>query len=281
MAIKSNVQETTTSTGVGDITLAGVSEDGRTFTSQYALNERFTYYIDDRAGNFETGIGYLSATSTLVRDKPLEGSAALPVNFGAGTKQVFVGAGVANTTASSLGFNSVGTTVKFMTGSNLSRINSTQALVADRQYFFEAPFLRGALVDLIGVQISTGGGTATNKMHIGLYDVDPLTGQAGNLILEATNLNPSVAGLISGSFTERFIQAGVYIFSIWSDVVVTIKANDGTIRDASILGASSSLGSNGHDFTSSLPALTSLPSPAVTSSNNSGGKLMCIAIGHT
>jgi hypothetical protein len=24
-----------------------------------------------------------------------------------------------------------------------------------------------------------------------------------------------------------------------------------------------------------------LPSPAVTSSNNSGGKLMCIAIGHT
>ena len=171
MAIKSNVQETTTSTGVGDITLAGVSEDGRTFTSQYALNERFTYYIDDRAGNFETGIGYLSATSTLVRDKPLEGSAALPVNFGAGTKQVFVGAGAANTLTSSLGFNNVGTTVKFMTGSNLSRINSTQALAADRQYFFEAPFLRGALVDLIGVQVSTGGGTATNKMHIGLYDV--------------------------------------------------------------------------------------------------------------
>mgnify|MGYP003655103659 FL=1 len=168
-----------------------------------------------------------------------------------------------------------------MMGSNLSRINSTQALVANRQYFFEAPFLRGALVDLIGVQISSGGGTSANKMHIGLYDVDSLTGQAGNLILEATSLDPSVAGLISGSFTERFIQAGVYIFSIWSDVAVTVKANDATIRDASILGASSSLGSNGHDFTSSLSSLTSLPSPAVVTNNNTGGKLMCLAIGHT
>ena len=281
MSIKSNVQEITTSTGVGNITLAGVSDDGRTFTSQYSLNERFTYYIDDRSGSFETGIGYLSAASTLVRENPLEGSAALPVNFGAGTKQVFVNAGAANLTASSLGFNSVGSTVKFMMGSNLSRINSTQAIVANRQYFFEAPFLRGALVDLIGVQISSGGGTSANKMHIGLYDVDPLTGQAGNLILEATSLDPSVAGLISGSFTERFIQAGVYIFSIWSDVAVTVKANDATIRDASILGASSSLGSNGHDFTSSLSSLTSLPSPAVVTNNNTGGKLMCLAIGHT
>tara|TARA_R110000744_G_scaffold80450_3_gene157960 strand:+ start:4997 stop:5842 length:846 start_codon:yes stop_codon:yes gene_type:complete len=281
MSIKSNVQEITTSTGIGNITLTGVSDDGRTFTSQYSLNDRFTYYIDDRSGSFETGIGYLSAASTLVREKPLEGSAALPVNFGAGTKQVFVNAGAANLTVSSLGFNSVGSTVKFMMGSNLSRINSTQAIVANRQYFFEAPFLRGALVDLIGVQISSGGGTSANKMHIGLYDVDPLTGQAGNLILEATNLDPSVAGLISGSFTERFIQAGVYIFSIWSDVTVTVKANDATIRDASILGSSSSLGSNGHDFTSSLSSLTSLPSPAVVTNNNTGGKLMCLAIGHT
>jgi hypothetical protein len=281
MSIKSNVQETTTSTGVGNITLAGVSEDGNTFVSKYVLSQRFPYIIDDLAGNRESGVGYLSDAVTLVREKPLEGSAALPVNFGAGTKQVFVNAGAANLTSASLGFNSVGSTVKFMMGSNLSRINTTQSLVANRQYFFEAPFLRGALVDLIGVQIASGGGTSANKIHLGLYDVAPLTGQAGNLILEATNLDPSVAGLISGSFTERFIQAGVYIFSIWSDVAVTVKANDATIRDASILGASSSLGSNGHDFTSSLSSLTSLPSPAVITTNNTGGKLMCLAIGHT
>ena len=46
-----DVQESTTTTGTGNITLAGASENGRTFTSQYATNDRFPYKIDDGAGS--------------------------------------------------------------------------------------------------------------------------------------------------------------------------------------------------------------------------------------
>jgi hypothetical protein len=279
--LANNVRETTTSEGAGDIVLDGASENGRTLASQYALSAPIDYLVDNGAGEFESGVGHLSASAVLVRDLPLDGSSALPVNFSAGTKQVFVGVGVQNSTSSSLGFNDTGTSVKFMLPCNLSRINGTQALTVNRQYFMEAPFLRGALVDLIGVYVSTGAGTVANKMHVGLYEVDPLTGTAGKLIIETTNLDPSVAGIVSGSVPETFIQAGVYIISIWSDAAPTIKANDGTIRDAPILSVSSSFASNGHDFTSSLSSLSSLPDPAVVSSNNASGKLMCIAIGHT
>jgi len=276
-----NVQETTSSSGVGDVTLGGSSENGRTFSSQYALNTPIDYFIDNGAGEFESGVGHLSSSTVLVRDLPIDGNSSLPVNFSAGDKQVFVGVGLQNSTSSSLGFSDVGTSVKFMLASNLSRINGTQLLVANRQYFMEAPFLRGAMVDLMGVYISTGAGTSSNKMHIGLYEVDPLTGAAGRLLIEVTDLDPSVSGLVSGSVTETFIPAGVYILSIWSDASPIIKANDGTIRDAPILSASSSFGASGHDFTSSLTGLSSLPNPATVSSNNTSGKLMTIGIGHT
>ena len=86
-----NVRESTTTTGTGDITLAGASEDGRTLASQFATNERLIYYIDDRAGNWEHGIGYLSGASTLVRETLIASSTGSTINFSAGTKQVFNG----------------------------------------------------------------------------------------------------------------------------------------------------------------------------------------------
>ena len=279
--ISSNVRETTTTTGTGAITLEGASENGRTFSSQKAISERFPYYIDDRAGNFEEGVGYLSASTTLVREKPIDGSAALPVSFAAGTKQVFIGASTANLVKDALGFSAIANNVKFMLPFNLGRLNSTQVLVANRQYFFEAYFVRAALVDLMGVYVSTGGGTSSNKMHIGLYEVNPLAGVAGNLLIEAVNLNPSVAGLISGSVTETLIQSGLYVMSIWCDVAVTIKANDVSIRAPSALKCSSAFGVSGHDYTSSLTGLTGLPDPATVTTNNLSGGLMTIAIGHT
>lgn len=275
-----NVQETTTTTGTGNITLAGASEDGRTFNSQYSLNDRFTYYIDDRAGNFETGVGYLSGSTTLVRDKPLEGSSSLPVDFSAGEKQVFISPNNTNLLKDSLGFSDLSSTIKFMLPTNIVRINSSFALVSDRQYFMEAPFSRGALVDLIAVNITVADGTSANKMHIGLYEIDPLTGLAGNLLFEAANLDPSVSGTISGSFTEVFLQAGVYIVSVWCDIGITLKANDGTIRGAPIFASGTSLTVAGHN-TRDVSSLSSLPDPAVTTTTNTNGKLINIAVGHT
>lgn len=89
---RDRVKETTTTTGSGDITLAGAVSQFQSFTSQYQLTDSFYYAIVGQTGTeWETGIGYLSGTTTLVRDKVLESSNSdTIVTFSAGTKDVFV-----------------------------------------------------------------------------------------------------------------------------------------------------------------------------------------------
>ena len=281
MAIKSNVQETTTSTGVGDITLAGVSEDGRTFTSQYSLNEQFTYYIDDRAGNFETGIGYLSAASTLVRVNPLEGSAALPVNFGAGTKQVFVGSGVANTSNQALGFSSISGN-KFMKGANCIRPTSTHSASANRLHYVYFVCLRGVFIDSLAVAITTAGGTVTNKMHLGIYDVKD--GNPYKKLASTTDLDPSATGFISGTFPEIFLQAGLYYTSVWVDATTTLRASDGSIvmDGGANISADTNLRQSAWKYNNSQVGLTDLPDLAApTNEIFANASVPIIMVGHT
>ena len=91
---RDRVRDTTTSTGTGDITLSGTAAAAcQTFANAYATGDRFNYAIVAQSGNeWETGTGYLSASTTLVRDVVEDGSSGLAtaVNFSAGTKDVFV-----------------------------------------------------------------------------------------------------------------------------------------------------------------------------------------------
>jgi hypothetical protein len=90
------VEDTTTSTGTGDMTLSGSPPTGRvSFNSAFGNGgieaKRFAYVIQttDEA-EWETGIGYLSATTTLVRETVTNSSnSGNLVNFSAGTKKVF------------------------------------------------------------------------------------------------------------------------------------------------------------------------------------------------
>ena len=90
------VLETSTTTGTGNITLAGAITGYRTFNTAIGTLVKTDYSIVavDGAGiptgEWETGEGSLSASTTLVRDVPLQGSAAVPVSFSAGTKRVFI-----------------------------------------------------------------------------------------------------------------------------------------------------------------------------------------------
>jgi hypothetical protein len=93
---RDRVIETTTTTGTGDLTLAGAVTGFRTFNTAIGTNITFDYCIEAvdanglPTGDWEVGEGYLSASTTLVRAVPLTGSAAVPVSFAAGTKRVFV-----------------------------------------------------------------------------------------------------------------------------------------------------------------------------------------------
>lgn len=90
--IADRVQETTTSTGTGTITLAGAATGFQSF-AVIGNGNQTTYTIADASGsNWEVGIGtYTSSGTTLARNTVLSSSnSGSLVNFGSGTKNVFV-----------------------------------------------------------------------------------------------------------------------------------------------------------------------------------------------
>jgi hypothetical protein len=90
LVLADRVQETTTSTGTGNITLAGASVGFNSFSVIGDGNT--TYYTIAGASQWEVGIGtYTASGTTLSRDTVLSSSNSNAlVDFSAGTKNVFV-----------------------------------------------------------------------------------------------------------------------------------------------------------------------------------------------
>lgn len=89
LIVKDRVQETTTTTGTGTLTLNGAVTGFQTFSSAIG-NSNTTYYaISSSSSEFEVGIGTVGA-GTLARTTILASSnAGSVVNLSAGTKNVF------------------------------------------------------------------------------------------------------------------------------------------------------------------------------------------------
>ena len=76
------VKETTTTTGTGNITLAGAVAGFRAFSAVLANNDTTLYAIVAQTpGEWEVGVGTWLTGGTLVRTTPIAGSAATPVSF--------------------------------------------------------------------------------------------------------------------------------------------------------------------------------------------------------
>lgn len=90
LVVKDRVQETTTTTGQGTITLAGAVAGFQSFAA--IGNSNTTYYTIAGATQWEIGIGtYTSSGTTLSRDTVLSNSLGdtTKIDFSAGTKNVF------------------------------------------------------------------------------------------------------------------------------------------------------------------------------------------------
>lgn len=278
--LANNVQESTTSSGVGDVTLDGSSENGRTFSSQYIINQRFTYFIDDGAGNFETGVGYLSSSTVLVRELPQDGSAALPVNFGAGEKQVFVGSSKATSINNATGFLSVSGSSKICKPDSV--INGTnRATTANQLVYIPSLFNRGMTIDLLGVSVASS--PAAANMYAGVYDVNPLTGAPSNLLTETNTIDPSVTGLVTGSLPSDFeLTPGWHYLALWTDTAgISLRSSSGSnlISNPFGIGGASGLGSV---LFQNISSLTNLPTVAAPSSLSAGGSSFNIVLaGHS
>jgi hypothetical protein len=90
LVVKDRVQETSTTTGTGTLTLLGAVSGFQSFS--VIGNANTTYYAIVLGAEWEVGLGtYTSSGTTLSRDTVLESSnSGSLVNFSAGTKNVFV-----------------------------------------------------------------------------------------------------------------------------------------------------------------------------------------------
>ena len=87
------VKETTTTTGTGNITLAGAVTQFVAFSSVYTVGDNYVpYAIAGQTGTeWEVGIGTYVSANTLQRDTILASSnSGSAVSFSAGTKDVWV-----------------------------------------------------------------------------------------------------------------------------------------------------------------------------------------------
>ena len=92
LVLADRVQETTTSTGTGSVTLAGAVTGYQSFAVIGNGNTTFYTIADQGGSNWEVGVGTYSTTGpTLARTTVLASSnSGSLVTFTAGTKSVFV-----------------------------------------------------------------------------------------------------------------------------------------------------------------------------------------------
>jgi len=280
--------ETTTTSGTGNLTLAGAkSALYKTINASVGVGPRFPYTLKDTTNNvWETGIGYLSASTTMVRELVLSNSSGTlaALTLGGATVDVYISATSANVPLPALGFSSLSSVGKFAVGANTIRPNSTLVLTADRTLW--APFVwpTAKIIDTIGCAITTGAGTGSNKLHLGLYDCDPNTGEPASLLLEKTNLLTNSAVVVSGTFTERLLMPGIYWAAFWSDSTPTLRAADGGIvvpsHFATVNGTA--LINVPWFYKSAQAGLTSLPATGnADTANKANAAVPMIFLGHS
>jgi hypothetical protein len=89
LVVKDRVKETSTTVGTGTYTLAGAATGFQSFS--VIGNGNTTYYTATDGTNWEVGIGtYTSSGTTLARTTILSSSTGSAINWGAGSKDIFV-----------------------------------------------------------------------------------------------------------------------------------------------------------------------------------------------
>lgn len=216
MLFKDRVKETTTTTGTGNITTAGAVTGFITFNTAFGTGSSnvFQYVIDSSTGSeWEVGIGYMSASTTLVRSRVLASSnSGSAVSFSAGTKNVR-----GTLAAAAVPINAVTQSDFSKTDNTFSNVTDlTVNLAAGRWYNVE---FRGIISDTAVVSgvIDFNGGTATLTGGNGWVNVsssegfDTLVDAFHTLASTATGAGTGFSAEIAINLRIQVNAAGTFI----------------------------------------------------------------------
>ena len=260
-----NIAETSTSTGTGNFTLAGAIVDaanyvyGATFNSFYGTNHLFPYRIEDTTGSWELGEGYLSASTTLVRQNVFNNSlgTTAKINFSAGAKRVYV-----PTDARAYGARMLNQVNWQLPGPSVG-IRGEITLTANRLYI--TPFMVQAPVKLSAIGVTVTLLAASSTARIGLYNLikqpDGGNGYDTNftLLADLGTVDVSITGIKSISTTLKLGQ-GVYGFAVISNGAPKLMAGGTNLFDMGLSGNSYQYNPVAYWYNDNAPSFTALPS---------------------
>lgn len=273
------IAETSTSTGTGNFTLDGAwSQAGtfntgnRTFNSFYGLNHRFPYMIQDTAGNWEKGRGYLSASTTLVRETVIDNSlnTTALINFPAGSKLVMV-----PTDAGGLWPETLDSGVPMFTASQFGFSTSTRAFIADR--FLLSPFLLARPMLVTSMQLEVTTAVASTNIKPVIYKPRNQNGTVNlDLIAVGAVIDSSTTGTKTSTITQTYLAAGQYHIGAVSNGAPTVRCNNAS---GMYVGWDQGFNSNVNNTREVDLIAGSYNSPPATISASGGGVSQSIRVG--
>lgn len=238
------IKTTTTTTGTGDLTLSSVTNFA-TFNDVFGVGPLFYYAIldDSTDAPIEIGIGHLSASTTLVRDKVLatmvsgtyDDTAPAAVTLAAGTKRVICTPDAGALAVNPLNLSTAASSrvlAPFMPSSA-----GTLVATANRLYYVPLLLATPREVDAIVFRISAGAASTTAKAGLYAAGVD---GKPGARLAQSASIDTSAGGKMSGTFTSKRYPPGLYYLAVASGGAPTFNsAGAAIIAQNPLLGADS------------------------------------------
>lgn len=225
------VKQAVTVGGTGNLTLGSADAGHITCNDAKGTNVFFNYTIED-GNNRESGIGYLSASTTLVRSTVLEtlvsgtldrtSPAAITVTTSA---KVMITADANTLVAGHRPAAFVGAGFAGMHSED--KVDETDGSISmGSSYRFMFPFRwrSSQQISEIACTVHTAG-TAAARTRLGLYEIDS-DGLPGRLLIEftaTTQIDVSTTGLKSQSDTAIYLPAGDYYIGLHNNETITYK----------------------------------------------------------
>jgi hypothetical protein len=265
--IRDRVQETTSSTGAGNLTLLGAIANYISFDTAFGSDHRFIYWIVDNTNNvWETGVGYLQNATTLIRERVHDNSSdtTSPLDLEVGLKAVFCAPNAATEFASTYQCHDHALREWVFGIGNTEP--STYFFAQEVPYFFPFYLTIGGLYSGIGLEVTAA--STLGSMNTGIYSL--VSGRPDKRLAETGSFSTTTTGVKSNSFSggNILLSPGWYYTALIEDVLAgaTLRAcqSDSISGNAPMGHSSANLSARGSGLRGASGSGTTLPDPAPT-----------------